>query len=303
MKLELETSEMTGREAAAVIGLVLVAFPDAMNFLEEIGVRLSGETEISHLALSTGLDPETAFQDAPSAERAFATAPAPASVDDLASDGAALPPVTIPGNSGGDAGNAPGSDVSAPAGGSATVAAAPAGGDLDVNGVPWDARIHSEGKAKTKDGAWRFKRGVSDADRDRIAKELKAALGAPAAPPAPTPPPADGAGPVAAPPPPSPPVTPAPVAAPPASEIPLPPPAPVAASADDAPAPPVSGAQAFAALMRKVTEAQTAGRVTAADTASAVQAVGLQNLRDFLTRADLIPQFEEVWAAFLTPAA
>ena len=37
------------------------------------------------------------------------------------------------------------------------------GVETDVNGHPWDERIHSSSKAKTQDGAWRYKRGVDDA--------------------------------------------------------------------------------------------------------------------------------------------
>lgn len=55
----------------------------------------------------------------------------------------------------------------------------PAGVELDKNGIPWDARIHSGGLAddgthkKNKDGSWSKKKGVSDLDVSNITKELQ----------------------------------------------------------------------------------------------------------------------------------
>ena len=41
--------------------------------------------------------------------------------------------------------------------------------DLDSEGVPWDARIHSSGKTKyKKDQTWTLKRGVTDEDAEKI---------------------------------------------------------------------------------------------------------------------------------------
>lgn len=37
------------------------------------------------------------------------------------------------------------------------------GVELDVNGLPWDERIHSGAKSKTDSGAWRARKGVNDA--------------------------------------------------------------------------------------------------------------------------------------------
>jgi len=44
--------------------------------------------------------------------------------------------------------------------------------ELDSKGLPWDARIHSETKAKNKDGSWRGRRGVDDATINAVTAEL-----------------------------------------------------------------------------------------------------------------------------------
>jgi hypothetical protein len=55
--------------------------------------------------------------------------------------------------------------------------------DVDTEGLPWDARIHSDSKAKTEDGKWRMRRGAATrADLSAIKAELLARIGgAPAA--------------------------------------------------------------------------------------------------------------------------
>lgn len=60
--------------------------------------------------------------------------------------------------------------------------AAPAG-ETDVNGLPYDDRIHSGTKAKNNDGSWRNKRGVDPALLASVTAELKAKAGAAAPPP------------------------------------------------------------------------------------------------------------------------
>lgn len=40
-------------------------------------------------------------------------------------------------------------------------AAAPTATDVDAQGWPWSAELHASTKAKTKDGLWRMKVGVS----------------------------------------------------------------------------------------------------------------------------------------------
>lgn len=52
-----------------------------------------------------------------------------------------------------------------------------AGGDLDSDGLPWDARIHSSNKEKSKDGKWRKRRGMNDkAFIAQVEAELRAKL-------------------------------------------------------------------------------------------------------------------------------
>jgi hypothetical protein len=54
--------------------------------------------------------------------------------------------------------------------------------------------------------------------------------------------------------------------------------------------------------MRKVSPAQAEGKITAAQTTELVQAVGLTNLRDLVTRPDLIPEFEALFDGFVSAA-
>jgi hypothetical protein len=51
--------------------------------------------------------------------------------------------------------------------------------ETDIHGLPWDARIHAETKAKVKDGSWRYKRGLDDATKQTVETELKGAFGEP----------------------------------------------------------------------------------------------------------------------------
>ena len=46
--------------------------------------------------------------------------------------------------------------------------------ELDAEGLPWDARIHSSGKSKLKDGTWRLKGGVDPALVETVKVELRA---------------------------------------------------------------------------------------------------------------------------------
>lgn len=59
------------------------------------------------------------------------------------------------------------------------VTSSPAGADLDKNGIPWDARIHSGGRddqgqpKKNADGSWAKRKGVSPLDHATVTKELQ----------------------------------------------------------------------------------------------------------------------------------
>lgn len=48
-----------------------------------------------------------------------------------------------------------------------------ADGEVDVNGIPWDDRIHAKTKAKTEAGAWRRRRGIDDATVAAVEAELR----------------------------------------------------------------------------------------------------------------------------------
>lgn len=69
--------------------------------------------------------------------------------------------------------------------GGATAQTDSAGSDnseLDVNGLPWDARIHSSSKNKNQDGTWRYTRGGDPEVRARVEAALRSMMaeGAPA---------------------------------------------------------------------------------------------------------------------------
>ncbi|QYW02509.1 RecT-like ssDNA annealing protein [Stenotrophomonas phage Silvanus] len=69
-----------------------------------------------------------------------------------------------------------------------TAAAAPAvvtdngGVELDSTGLPYDERIHSGSRSKTNKGVWTKRKGVDDATFNRVSAELRATMGASAAP-------------------------------------------------------------------------------------------------------------------------
>ena len=110
---------------------------------------------------------------------------------------------------------------------------------LDKEGLPWDARIHSENRGVNKTGEWRLRRNVDKELVEKVKAELRAAMSAtipltaaPAAPAAPAPVTPSQPAPVTAPPTP---VAPAP-AAPAAPATPPPPSAAPGAAALDFPA-------------------------------------------------------------------
>lgn len=130
---------------------------------------------------------------------------------------------------------------------------------LDSEGLPWDARIHSETRKQNADGTWRVRRNTEPALVASVKAELQAAMSAPA----PVPPPGPGLS----------------IAEAKAIVAGNPPP----------PPPPAPGELTFPEFMRRVTGALTAGTITPAQVAEAVQAVGLPDLRVLHTRPDLVP--------------
>jgi len=172
------------------------------------------------------------------------------------------------------------------------------GAELDKDGLPWDARIHSSSKEKNKDGTWRQRRNLADGEKERVEQELRAIMAIPVggmtlplAQPAATPP---------VPQPPNPPIPapPAPVNSAPitsTTEPPVTPGASTAAATSDAaanvPPPPVTSAPSpvppaapaassagnpFGPLMTKISSNVAQGRLTEAQVHQALSEVGLQ---------------------------
>lgn len=170
----------------------------------------------------------------------------------------------------------------------------PASGvELDKDGLPWDARIHTESKAKNADGRWRSKRNLEAAFKAQVEAELRQVMGAPAAPlvqgvaHATTPvsvaasstvPPAPNG------------VVPQPVAPPPA-------PAPVVGAAPSMPAAPNSAPagevpqdarQQFVGLVGRASAAIQGGKVTQAEVTQICAAAGVPALPLLANRLDLV---------------
>lgn len=239
------------------------------------------------------LDPAQAF-DAPSPETAFSPLPAvPAALPAADTAGATIPtpppapsPVAVPPP-------APTAETAtaapAPAPQAAPAASPSSGVELDADGLPWDARIHSgpaDKRPKNADGRWRRGRGVDDETVATVTAELRQIMGAPA--PAPIPAAAPTPEPVLAPA--SPP--PAPVAAVPTPAPAAPPPTPAPVDTVSGPAVAATAVSTFADLMKKVTRMQTAGLVTVETTSQIAASLGLTGLRDLMQRPDLVPSFD-----------
>lgn len=185
-----------------------------------------------------------------------------------------------------------------------------AGPILDAAGIPHDNRIHAATKTKTKEGTWRYLRGVDKDLVRQVEAELKRIMAlhvpsVPARPDVPAPPPSGQDGPTVTDPAaafggnatgntavPAPPATPAIGAVP-------PPPigATVAGNGPSAPSPAspsndTSGTTPdFARFMVMVVGRQKAGLTTEMVTQIAQQ-LGLTSIRDLANRPDLIPAFE-----------
>lgn len=192
----------------------------------------------------------------------------------------------------------------APAPQAAPVASLSSGVELDADGLPWDARIHSgpaDKRPKNADGRWRRARGVDDATVEHVTAELRQVMGAPAPAPTPAAAPTPPAEPIAAPAPvpASPPPAPVAAAPTPAPAAPAPTPAPAGMESGPAAANPAPSAApaTFADLMKKVTRMQTAGLVTVETTSQIAASLGLTGLRDLMNRPDLVPAFDALLPA------
>ena len=177
-----------------------------------------------------------------------------------------------------------------------TVLSIPDGVELDVDGLPWDGRIHSSNRQKVTGGTWRLRRNGDPATVAAVTAELRAALGAPrplyermrdavSALEAPTEPQA-----------PPPPVSEGMAPPPPVEDVAPPPPgasdavgtasgAVVAASASN----PLDG---IGPLLQRITADKAAGTLTDATITTVLQGLGLTSMRDLMVRPDLIASVE-----------
>lgn len=138
--------------------------------------------------------------------------------------------------------------------------------ELDSKGLPWDARIHAQNRARVADGSWRKGRGVDAAVIAAVEAELRARVGqaAPA--------------PIAPPPPPAAPLTgdfEADLRR--ATAAPLPPPPPAAV---------VAPLPSFSEVIVAIT---TAG-LTEAEYLPSLQAIGAASVADLAAKPHLVPQ-------------
>lgn len=119
-----------------------------------------------------------------------------------------------------------------------TIDATP-GPDLDLDGLPWDARIHARTKTKTADGRWKLARGTNRAEAKKVEKELHKVMSIP------TPPPPN---------------------------IPMPP-----------------AIETFPTLMKKLTAAVAAGKITNSTILSVINQFEIPSIPLIATRPDLVP--------------
>lgn len=125
------------------------------GLVERIGHVLNGGRAVAATPEPPG--------DSDSSERTEAPKPQPEPDANTAGNGPAEPASTAGGNT-----TAPGAAEQAPA-----------GVDVDVDGLPWDERIHASTKTKTADGRWKKKRGVSDDVKAQVENELHALMAIP----------------------------------------------------------------------------------------------------------------------------
>lgn len=145
--------------------------------------------------------------------------------------------------------------------------------ERDKNGIPWDARIHASTKTKNADGTWTRRRNTPDETFNAVMHELRGAN---------TTRTMEAAGALVPPPPPS--TVPAPPTASPA-----PSPTPAAAVASST----VPGAVSFPDVMRKITSAQAAGKVTPDQVTNLLVSIGANppSVSSLAKDASLIPGF------------
>jgi hypothetical protein len=139
----------------------------------------------------------------------------------------------------------------------------PDGVEIDSEGLPYDARIHSSSREKIKNGTWKIKRGTGETFIIQVKNELRSAMGAPVV--AGFTPPVVDAWPF-----------PTPNAAPA-----MPPPPPIAQAAP--------AVQSFPDLARIVAGALNVGKITEPRVYEICMQSGLQGFHLLPTRPDLLP--------------
>lgn len=155
----------------------------------------------------------------------------------------------------------------------------------DSNGLPWDERIHASSKALNADGTWRTKRGVDKALVAQVEAELRSRTTATREI---TETGVDEEGFVTIEPVGEPVITVAPPA-PPAPVAPLAP-APSPEPAESVPTPP-AGVSPFVALMKRVTTAQGAGKLTQPRVKELLESLDKKSIMDLRTDEDALASF------------
>ena len=130
---------------------------------------------------------------------------------------------------------------------------------IDVNGFPWDSRIHSSSKEMVKDGTWRKRRGVDAAMVAQVEAELRRA-----------------------------PLPEAELNQPKFVELPS-----TLQPVTHVDVTPTVGTMSFTELLDGVTKAMVAGQLSQAKITEALAAVGLTALPNLLGNPTLIPAFRE----------
>lgn len=90
-------------------------------------------------------------------------APSPI-VPEVPQDGVPMPPSVV---------SVPAPPSTAPVAPAVPSTSAPSG-ELDVNGLPWDERIHASSKTRNVDGSWRQRRNLSPVTLETVTAELRA---------------------------------------------------------------------------------------------------------------------------------
>lgn len=160
------------------------------------------------------------------------------------------------------------------------------GVELDVNGLPWDKRIHVDSRAKLTDGSWRKKKQLDPVLLATVEAELRGVMSAPA--------------PAFVPPPPAP--LPSTTFTPSGTVSPPPPPQPAAAPT---PAPSTGGdavrnaLDQYVSLVGKSASAMQANKITQAEITQVCQKYGVQALPLLANRLDLVASISEAIDALI----